>query len=305
MALLTEIWVTDIQEKLTENLGYLNMSVDESSFATPLASGRYAVHRPMAGTMPSVEKNRAVLPAQIEKRTDTDEVYYVNDYTTAPMLVSQLETYQISYDKRQSILRESLNRISERMAYDALVEWAATVSGKIVRTSGASTGALPPSGTGTRKKAAIADVAKLATIFDKDKVPANGRVLALPPDLYEDLATQSDVLSSFISGKTVYPDGQLPRVYGFEVMKIVDLPIYTTALAVRPFGESGAAADNFAGLAWHRDFVAKAMLAPQIFESSRQPEYYGDLVSMMAYMGAAKVRPTTQVGVGALVQAAG
>jgi len=49
-------------------------------------------------------KNRAVLPAEVSVRTDTDITYPIYHRSTDPIVVPNLNSFQLSYHKRQSVL---------------------------------------------------------------------------------------------------------------------------------------------------------------------------------------------------------
>ena len=64
---------------------------------------------------------------------------------------------------------------------------------------------------------------------------------------------------------------------------------------------------NLACLAWHVDFVTKALGSIEMFSDSGdngmgKPEYYGILLSALVMLGAAKLR-TDEKGIAMLVQA--
>ena len=60
MALIKEIWVSDVQEALNRNADFLPYSVDHSAY---IAFG--TVHVPQSGSNPTVVKNPATFPLSI------------------------------------------------------------------------------------------------------------------------------------------------------------------------------------------------------------------------------------------------
>ena len=67
-------------------------------------------------------------------------------------------------------------------------------------------------------------------------------------------------------------------------------------------GSPALQAGAFTRLAYHPNFVAKAMGSTDVFITEQVAEYYGSIVSAMQLFGASKMR-TTQTGVVAIVQA--
>ena len=301
MALLKEIWIQDIQENLFPQSSFLTRSVDDSGYAS-----FKTIHVPQAGSNPGVSLNRSSLPATPAQRTDADFTYNVDQFTTDPILITDLESAQISYNKRQSITGQHLEVLTQRVGDQTLVNWAPATT-KIVRTTGNPDGsALAPLATGTRKLPTATDFAALAASLDADNVPRQGRILLMNPFMYAQLFTINGFTTANAFGKTTLPEGIMDRVFGFDIMVRPGALVYDSTPALKAFGAAGAATDNLAALAWHPSFVSRALTGIDIFSDfgdngNGKPEYYGGILSAKVWFGA-KYRRADVKGVAALVQ---
>jgi hypothetical protein len=299
MALLQEIWVQDIQERNVEQNAFLDLSVDHSAFIH-----NTLVHVPQAGTVPVSVKNRSTLPATVTTRTDTDLTYSVYPRSTDPIMVPDLTSFQLSYDKRQSIMQAHIDRLLEDTAKDIANEWAPTAAGRIVRTSGtASASSLAPSATGTRKAITLKEIAALARMFDVDNVSGQERYLMLHPYLYYELFDTEALIRQDTMGKVTLPNGILGQIFGFNLLVKPTLPIYTGAAARKEVDAAAEATDNLSAIAWQRNCVARALSPVEVFENQKDATYYGDVISARIFCGGAKLRADSK-GVGAIVQVA-
>ena len=304
MALQTEIWSQDIEDNLFANNEFIMMSLDQSAFAA-----NKVVHVPQSGANPNVEVNRSVLPAVAAERADTELTYSLNEFTTDPIVVRDLDEIQTSYNKRQSVLASHMDAMNDRLGDQTAFDWA--VSGtpqaaNVVRTTGGSLGdALAPSATGTRKGLVKDNVRALARRFDAQNVPANDRFLLLNSDMFYQLFTDSELLSKDFMLNSSQEKGVITELYGFKIMKRSKVVIYDNAAdpVKKAVGAAGAATDNLGCIAWQRSSVARALEGIKTFGDTDVPEWYGSVFSAMAIYGSAILRSDI-AGVGAIVQEA-
>ncbi len=302
MAILEEIWVKDIQEGLFESNQFLTHSVDHS----PYVHGSL-VHLQEVGSAAVTEKSRTDLPATVGTRTDNTRTYTIYSRSSNPVLVSDLESLQLSYEKRQSVLRQHMDQLMEDVGKDIAYEWAATQAGRIIRTSGDDTNTnLAGGATGTRNAITLKDVADMTRKFDMDNVPAEGRFLMLHPMLYYELFSIDSIIRADVMGRATLPKGAITQLFGFNILVKPSVPVYTNATTPVPKepGLASAATDNLCAMAWQRGCVARALGSIEVYEDQKNPLYYGDIISARIFCGGVKLR-TNQTGVGAIVQAAG
>jgi len=306
MALQKEIWISDIQETLFANNEFINRATDHSMWIS-----NKTVHVPQAGAVPTVEKNRSSLPATIAQRTDTDLTYSMAEYTTDPILLTNIEELQINYAKRSSVLSQHVATLGDVIANQTLYSWAPAGAGTFRKTTGSAVStALAPTATSTRLAITLADIAAAKGILDKQNVPQTGRVLIIPADIYNaQLLAIADVYQAQSYGSSALPSGVVNRIHGFDVIVRPSVVVYdnTGTPVLKAVDADGtptteATTDNMACLAYHPNFVCKAMGDTKVFYAEDQPEYYGSYFSALQMHGAAKLR-TDQKGIVAIVQA--
>lgn len=308
MALDREQWLADIQENLFKDNAIINRAVNHDGFVN-----YKTVHVPQAGANPTITKNLGSFPATITQRTDSELTYSMDTYYVEPIHIEAgQETAFLSYEKRMSVLNQNIATLEEALVNNALYKWAPSGSTRIVRTSGSTVaGALAPSATGTRKAITLTDILGAKAILDAENVPASGRILLIPSDIYNtQLLAIADVYQQQSYGQSALPSGVVARIHGFDIMIRSTVCVYdnTATPVIKSVNDSGvpsspATSDNLACLAYHPSFVAKAMGNTEVMINEGVAEYYGSIVSAFQLFGASKMR-TAQTGVVAIVQAA-
>ena len=216
MALIKEVWVSDIQNALNQNADFLPYSVDHSAY---VAFG--TVHIPQSGSNPTVVVAPSSFPLTISERTDTDRTYSLVQYALQPTLITNIDELQVSYDKRQSVIGQQMTTLAQTIGNYVATSWCASGNDNIILTTGTAAGtALPPSGTGTRKQVALADIAALAAKLDKDNVPRMGRKLLMNVDMFWELFTISEVVRASYNGFQVnaLATGVVAQLFGFNIV---------------------------------------------------------------------------------------
>lgn len=289
----------DIQENLFPDNAWYKNSKDDSMWI----DGK-TVRLPQAGAAPSVEKNRNVLPAQIKKREDTAEEYDIDEFTTDPIFISDTEEMQLSYAKRQSVLGDHVNTINTNVADNFGQIWLPTLATNMVRTTGGTVDVTAPSGTGTRKAIADADLIKSVTLMDRMNVAAEGRFMAIPTSMYGQLLALDKFVDYQKRGLVdLVKKGLIGEIYGMQIYKRSYLAMYdNTATPVKKaFGSVGAATDNEAVLIWQKDMVRRAEGSVKVYSDIDKPEYYGSIFSAKVNAGG-RIARADQKGVVAIIQ---
>jgi len=305
MALQKEVWISDIKEALFQPNPFMQRATDHSMFVN-----YKTVHVPQAGSNQTVKKDRTLLPAAINQRTDTELTYNLAEYTSNPILLTNIEELQINYAKRQSILSSTNAKLSEVTANQTLYAWAPSGASRQVRTTGAAAAAYLPhsTATGTRKAITLADIASARAILDNDNVPLEGRVLVMTANMYNNEFLAISNVQQYLSyGQAVLPTGVVNKIFGFDIMIRPTVLFYdnTGTPVIKSVDDEGvqtdAASDNAAALAYHPNFVAHALGGIEVFADENKPEYYGSIFSSLVMHGATKLR-TDQKGVVAIIQ---
>ena len=281
MALNKEVWLTSLVENFYPDNSFAAKSIDDSTFVS-----NKTVHIPNAGAPSKVETNRTKKPASVSQRTDNELTYDMDELTTDPIYIPNVE---LSYDKRNSILANDRQQLQEAAHANLLNRWGVGVkNGNILLTTGTVQRDAHTSkeATGKRKSICKADVLKLMTAFDADNVPSVGRYLLLDAYMYADLL--SDLSESdkwMFQNSANVQKGVLGNLYGFDIMKRSRVLRLDANKKVLDWSKDNAATEMAAALAWHDKSVSRAMGEVKMFDSTDNPLYYGDIYSFLMRTG--------------------
>jgi len=306
MAILKEIWATDIAEKLFPSNSFIGQSVDDSMWV----SGK-KVHRANAGDLPGVQKDRTVFPAPVTPRTDEDADYNIHEHTSDPTRIRDIEEIETNYQKRQSVLSGHIKVINNSIANWMAHDWAPTAEANFIRTSGADRPANLDGATGTRKKLTVEDILKAKAILDDMDLPMDGRNILIPSHMYNDmLLSEYKYLESLDKqGKAVLKDGNIAALFGLKIFirgkkNVLSYTNAATPALRTPVATTGKATANAAALLWHKDFVARAKGDVKVYHNEDDATIYGSVFSAMARAGGQKTY-LDGTGVMAIIEAAG
>lgn len=284
MAVQKEIWSGDIVEGIYAANPHLAFAVNADQF---VLAGK-VVHIPQAGAAPAVTRNRAVFPAVAVRRTDTDITYNLDEYSSDPVHITNAESVEASYSKRDSVLRETKNALAEAIGVDMIYKWIPT-GVTIIRTTGASyeqiVAAHLDDATGYRRAITRADVKKAAKQFNKWGIPTEGRYIMLDAEMYgqfTDSLTANehrDFVTGFDSAT-----GLVGKLDSFNFLMRSEVARLLADAAVEP-GTAGAATHCGAAIAWHKDMVERALGENKFFEDLDSAQNYGDIYSALVRMG--------------------
>jgi len=312
-----EAFIKDIQENLYRGAEFLKHSTSHDQYVDD-----NIVHVPQAGSGVNVVINRQQLPAMVTERIDDQITYQLNEYTTDPIVIRNIETIQLSYDKRMSVMKEFINAINQQLGDNGAYAWAnglfqtnASTSSRILRT-GSATGNKEAvanfpslsnnSATGVRGAMQLSDIIALKGILDRDNVPQEGRHLLIPSDMWIDLVQNNvTILGSrlYQPDEELVVDGSVAKIYGFNIWQRPVVNVYSdgTPPTLKAVGAAGATTDCLGCLAWQEDVMAKAQGAVKFFTAQDRPEYYGSLYSALVMFANTCLREDAK-GVAALVQ---
>lgn len=304
MAIQTEIWARDIAEKLFPDNSFLAQSISDDAWVE-----NKTVHLPQAGALPVVEKNRSTFPAVPTQRVDTDATYDLDEYTSTPSLVRDIEEIETSYAKRASVVDSHSKEINRQIANWLAYSWAPTALTGMIRTSGDAAAAITPGATGDRKKLTVADIISAKDLLDDMDIDPGGRNILLPSKMYNALLKDQwqDLVSLDKTGKARIQSGVLMELFGFKIWLRGSKNILSYSNAATPVLRAPDAAAlttaNAAALVWHKDFVRRAKGSVKVYADYDKPEYYGSTFSAMARAGGRKAY-SDGTGVVAIVEAA-
>lgn len=290
MALQTEVWIADIQENLFFENEFLNLAQDHSAYIS-----NKTVHIPQAGGNPVVVKNRTEDVADIKRRTDTELTYSMDNYTTDPFLVKNVEELQISYQKRQSILGQHVATLGDTIAVETLHKWAVDGStSHVIRSTGTNDAMLPNSAaTGKRLRLTIEDLARAAAIMDLNKVPKQGRFAVIPTPMFYGLFSDKELVNQrALIGEDMIKMGVVGQLFGFNLITRGEVVRYTNAAAnnLRTIGAADAATDCAGAVCFSRFMVTQALGEIKVYHNEGEARSYGDIMSAEVNHGASVMR---------------
>lgn len=297
MAIQREIWMASIVEGLFAENTFLSKAVNADEFVN---QGK-TVHIPNAGSPSGVEKNRSSLPASINTREDIDLTFNLDEFTTNPIRIPHADTVELSYNKRESVLKQDKMALQDAVSRAILYSWLPAKE-HCITTTGAAVKAYTPKATGNRKALTKADVLALMTKFNADDIPQEGRYLLLDAQMYSQLLndlTQQENAAFLASANA--QQGVLGKLYSFNTMMRSSVAVYNSNLSLKGYGDDGSVNDCAAALAWHESSVCRALGEVKAFENEGDPTYYGDIYSFLVRAGGRAMRKDVK-GLVALVQ---
>lgn len=294
-----ETWANYIIERFWKDNGFLKNAYDDSD---KVLQGRI-VHIPQPGSKPVVVKNRSVFPATAVRRTDTDVLYSLDEYSTDPTHIPNIDAIQISYNKQDSVLGDQMSTLNEQVADDMLVKWAANAT--VVHTTGGATAITVPAVTGqsgTRLAFVHQDLQKLMIQMNAANVPKNDRFVMIDDNMFDAFYTSlSDTNAKDFSRFADAENGVIGKLHGFNIMTRSSVVATTTGDAIKALGSSLGATDRLASLAWQKNSVAFAIGDTKLFQNTNDPLYYGDVYSSLVMAGG-RVRRADGLGIYVIAQ---
>lgn len=297
MALNKQVWLNSLVENFFPDNSFATKSIDDSTYVS-----NKTLHVPNAGAPSGVEINRTQKPASVKARTDNDLSYNMDELTTNPIYIPNIETVELSYDKRNSVLWNDRMELQKQAHQNLLYRWFEEST--VVETTGAARAAhTTATATGNRKKMSKDTVLALMTKFNQEDVPADGRYILLDAVMYADLLEDltDKELSAFLNSADAQ-QGVLGRLYGFDILQRSQVLRLTSAKKLLKWSEASAATELAAGLAWQKNCVSRAMGDIKMFDSTDDPTYYGDIYSFLMRVGGS-YRRYDKKGIACIVEA--
>ncbi|MDH6310587.1 hypothetical protein M2451_003323 [Dysgonomonas sp. PFB1-18] len=304
MGLSVEIWHKAIIGNLFADNSFLSKAFNADEYVTGSL-----VHIPNAGRPSKTEKNRTTVPAAAKKREDKDVEYKMNEFTTDPIYIPNIETVELSYNKRESAISEDRAVLHETVANDVLLSWSPTKTTSILKTSGSAVASYLNGSTGFRKALTVADVFRVMTVFNDKNVPQEGRYALLDAHMYSQLLnSMTDKDATAFHAAADVKNGVVGKLATFNFMLRSKSLIYKadgTPLEWLVDDEDDPQTfdptDNAGALFWYEKYVCRSVGEIKAFGSEDNPLYYGDIYSFLLRAGGTIMRADGK-GVIALVQ---
>lgn len=302
---LTEIFAGEITENFYKDNAFITKSKDDTAF---VMDGK-TVHLPQRGARPTIKRNRTSLPARITKRVDTEVTYTLDELTIDPIHIGSTEEVEISYPKIETLREDILAELSESVANYTLNDWlpdGATVG--VEPEVLFSTGATRTNTYGATAKAITeADIIKARKQLNLWNTPQAGRMMVIPADYESDILKIDGFIDADKIGTANRIEGQIGRVYGFDVFVRSTVGRYSaTGATKRVYNDDGnfpttAATDRECAMFWSSRFVRRAMGSVELFVNEKDATNYGTILSGLIRYGARQAREDKQ-GVIALIE---
>lgn len=283
-----EIWLPELMEGFYADDSFLSEMRDMSAFVD-----NDVINLAEAGVNPDVLVNNSVYPVPYAQRADVPIALSLDTFDTENTLVRSIETAELAYDKRSSIMyghKQALRMTFMQKAAHAVAPSADSTFTPLLQTTGADNG----SGF---KRLTYADILRLKKRFDNAEIPAEGRILILSAQHQEDLELEDASRYNLVMDKGV--------LRGFKLYFLADarLPRYNkTSGAKVAYGAAAApSTDTVSSIAFHKDEMMRAQGTQDIFLRERDPELRGDL---LGFQMRGLALPIRNKGVAAIYSAA-
>lgn len=305
-----EIWTSDIIDNLYKDNSFALRSIDRKDDV----KGGTVVHTAVAGDPTGIKKNLTVFPQVATVRTDSDRPYALDALYALPRRIPNLDKYELSYDKRQSVVGEDMNKLRQEAHDNLLWRWAPTGVGattQVIELDGDATGddLIDDDATGTRTQMTKAVFKNAAKKLAKTEFGAFKKTALLTAAHYHQLLDSfTEVEATNFNNLADLKNGVIGRYMGVDIMMRSSVLRYReaggvyTAVDTLDEGFTSGADDLSASLLWAENSVERALGDVDVFDNPGQALYYGDIFSAMMYFGGRIRRPK---GVIALVEAVG
>lgn len=278
--IIKEIWAKYIITRLFKDNQFLNFVFDDS---VNVKDGRI-VHLPqISGTKPEIVKNRSSLPATAVRRGDTDVLYALDEYTSTPDVIPNIDQVHISYSKQDAVLGDHMGVISDTVADDLILKWAANATS--IRTTGAAVSPIAGQ-TGNRKGFTHKDLKTAMTKFNVANVSKQDRYVMIDDNMYDYFYDSlSETNAKDFSRYADAENGVVGKLHSFNIMTRSSVGASAANDTVKALGAALAATDNLFSLAWQKNSLAAAIGERMLFQDKGNPLYYGDIYSLLVMAG--------------------
>lgn len=302
MGLQVELWESDIVKNLYKNNQFALFAYSADQF---VLKGK-VVHIPVAGAPRQVKKNLQVFPQTAIKRTDTDITYAIDTFYLLPRQIEEIEKYESSYDKRQSVVGEDEAFLIQVAMDNLLYKWA-PVAANTILTDGVPVPATLSGAAGTRASFTKQAFHDIFLKFNAANIPDEDRVCLLTAHHYSQFfSSLSDAEKTDMGRVADLAKGVVGEYMGFKILRRSEVLRFRGAdLAYAVVDElddayAADADDRAASLFWQKNCVERARGSVKMFDNPADALYYGDVFSMILRLGG---RQRRTAGVYAVVEA--
>jgi hypothetical protein len=287
MAITVEIWEKDVVKNLYKNNMFAKFAFSGDDY---VLKGK-VVHIPVAGAPRAVKKNLDTFPQTAIKRTDNDITYAIDTFYLLPRQIEEIEKYELSYDKRQSVVGEDESFLIQCGMDSLLYRWAPAVA-KTILTDGVPVAATLSGAAGQRASFTKQAFKDIFLQFNAANIPDTDRVVLLTAHHYSQFFDSlSEAEKTDVGRVADIAKGYVGEYMGFKIMRRSEVLRYRGAdgayAVVDELDEAYAADadDRAASIFWQKDCVERAFGEVKMFDNPGRAEYYGDVFSMILRLG--------------------
>jgi len=307
MAVNQEIWLREITKRLFKN----NMFLDQAYREDANVLGGVVCHIPQPGAAANVVKNRNSYPATTVRRTDTDITYNLDEYSTDPTHIPDIELETITYDKVGSVLDDHFGYLMQELADDQIIKWTQSIPQvNIINTSGEPTAALEVGQNGLRAAFRWQDLRDASRVMNKGNVPQENRFALIEENMFQQLVDSvSATAYKDFSKEYDVAKGTVGTLFGFNIMRRSTVIAALAALdgsnnlQVNALDSVMGATDNVGAFCFQMNAIGLSLGAMKMFQRENDPQYYGNIWSTSIRAGGRRRRGDDK-GVVAIMQGA-
>lgn len=304
MALQKEIWQNDIIGNLFKNNEFALRAFNGDSF---VLAGK-VVHIPVAGASAQTKKNLTAFPQVAINRADSELTYALDTYYALPRQIQDIEKYELSYDKRMSVVGDDIKQLVQDAMDGLLIRWAPGAA-NVIETTGPASGAdlIDGTATGTRTAFTKAEIKLIAKKFANTNMAGMLTALLTANHYHQFFESLSDAEKTNFNNVADLKNGIVGRYMGIDILMRSSVLRYRkvagvyTAIDTQDPAFVAGLTDSAASLFYVDTAVERAKGETIVFEDNNNPLYYGDVFSAYMRLGG---RIRRNIGVFAVVELA-
>ncbi len=278
-----EIWLPELMEGFYGDDMFLSEARDMSAFVD-----NDKINLAEAGVNPDVLVNNSTYPIAISSRTDAAIALSLDTYDTKNTRLRSIETAELAYDKRTSVLyghKMALKMKFMEKAIHAFAPGSDTDNTPVIASTGAVEGGV--------KSLTFADLLSLENKFNEAEIPPEGRVLVLGATHKTQLQKQDIKLY-----KDIFSSGS--SYAGFKIYTLADkrMPLYVKTSGARvAYGTTKGTTHTNSSVAFHKDEVMRCQGSVDMFIDLKNPKERADI---LGFQMRALASPIRTKGLGAI-----
>lgn len=248
MPIQKEIWLDHFVHKLFPDNSFLSKSFNADEF---VRAGK-VVHIPGSGSGIRASVGPIVRPKVASENDDLEVQFILSEFYTDPIYIPNADKYELSYDKRATVLSAARGALDDIIATEILKAWTSTDG---ITSSNA-------------KKITRKNVRDIQKYFNLKNIPQEDRYILLSAEAYDQLLEDlTEAQSNAFLASADAANGIIGKLYGFNVMM-----------------RSKILEDKYA-VAWHKNYVCCAKGECEMFVHENDPLYYADVLSFLVRAG--------------------